>query len=383
MADLPALVGRQAELATLGAALESARAGHGCVAVVEGEAGIGKSALVSVGLTRAGAGLRVFSAGADEMDGHRPFGVVADAFGMRKGEAGARGEIATLLDGVGPAAGDPQELSFRVAEAALILVEELDEPSLVIAEDLQWADPASLVVLHRLARRVRQEPCTLVFSARPLPRRPELQRLLSGLAAEAVFINLGPLGQQATAEMIRSLIGAEPSPDLLASAAKAGGNPLYLREMVGALADDQLIEISRDGSACAPQGVRPVGLTATILGRLSFLGAETKELLSLAAVLGTRFSVEHLKLLSGLSAVALGAPLREALTARVLSEDGDQLVFRHDLIREALYAAIPEGLRASLHREAAEAMDRAGSPARKRRDKPAWSRGCKSLTSKE
>lgn len=349
----------------LGAALDSARMGQGCVAVVEGEAGIGKSALVAAALTRAGSGLRVFSAGADEMDAHRPFGVVGDAFGVRNGETGVRGEIASLLDGVGPATGNPEELSFRVAEAALSLVEELDEPSLVIAEDLQWADPASLLVLHRLARRVRQRSCTLVFSARPLPRRSELDRLLSGLAAEAIFISLGPLGVKATAEMIRSLIGAQAGPDLVASAAKAGGNPLYLREMVGALADDHLIEISCDGSARVPRGAHPAGLTATILGRLSFLGAETKELLSLAAVLGTRFSVEHLKLLSGLSAVALGAPLREALTARVLSEDGDQLVFRHDLIREALYAAIPQALRVSLHREAAEAMDRAGSPATK------------------
>lgn len=364
--DPPALVGRRAELATLGSVLAAARDGCGRVVVVEGEAGIGKSALITAALTGRDTGLRIFSTAAEEMDRHRPFGAVADAFGMHRGASGVRGEIAAALAAV-ELAGDAQGLSFRVAEAATTVLDEVGAPALVVAEDLHWADPASLAVLHRLARRVRQHSYTLVFSARPAPRSPELGHLLArdALPAGTAFIRLGPLDEAATSEIVRNLLGAAARPGLLASAAKAGGNPLYLREFVGALLENRLIEFSGDGSADAPRGAHPEGLTPTILGRLSFLDAQTKELLSLAAILGARFSVEDLKLLSGQAAVTLVAPLREALTAKVLSEDGQQLVFRHDLIRESLYAAIPAALRVALHREAAEALGRAGAPATK------------------
>ncbi|MHB2023144.1 MAG: helix-turn-helix transcriptional regulator [Mycobacteriales bacterium] len=364
--DAPELIGREAELAALGVVLEDAARGGGCVAVVEGEAGIGKSALVAAALGRSGAGPHVFSASAEEMESHRPFGVVADAFGLHPGPGGLRAEVAALLGGMGPSARDPRELSFQVAEAIATLVEELAglDGSLVVVEDLHWADPASLAVLHRLARSLPGRACSLVLTARPVPRRPELAKLLTELAARgAVCIRLGYLGEEASGDMVESLVGAEPGPDLLTWARKAGGNPLYLHELVGALIDAGYIERGADGLAHTISRDAPPSLIDAILGRLGFLGAKTKEALALASVLGSRFSVRHLSLLAGTSVVALGPALREGLAAGVLREEGEHLAFRHELIRDALYSEIPAGLRTGLHREAAGVLAQAGSPA--------------------
>lgn len=364
--DARELIGREAELALLVGVLKDTARGEGHVVVVEGEAGIGKSALVAAALGRFGDGSRVFSAGAEEMESHRPFGVVADAFELHAGQVGLRGEVAALLSRMGPGVGDPQALSFRVAEAVVTVVEELAgfEASLVVVEDLHWADPASLAVLYRLARSLPERACSLVLTTRPLPRRRELHQLLTGLTARgAIWISLGYLGEKANGDLVESLVGAQPGPDLLAWATKAAGNPLYVRELVGALVDAGYIELGSDGQAHTVGQDAPPSLTAAILERLSFLGAKTKEVLALASVVGSRFSVRDLSLVSGVSVVALGPALREALGAGVLKEEGEHLAFRHELIRDALYSDIPAGLRSGLHREAAGVLAQAGSPA--------------------
>lgn len=353
------LAGRQAELATVTDALGAASRGKGRVVVVEGEAGIGKSTLVDAALGRAGGGLRVFRAGAEEMESHRPFGVVAEAFdpGASRPEFAGQGLMA--------ARADPQSISFLVAEGIVALLEgeAPEQPKAVVVEDLQWADPASLSVLYRLGRWLPQRAATLILTARPLPRRRELAALLEDLAERADHLVLGPLAEPEANELVAALIGARPAPDLMAAAELAGGNPLYLQELIGALADEGCIEVGSDGRAHATRPLPMAGMSAAILRRLAFLSAATTELLQVAAVLGVRFRPAELAQLLSTTATSLLPCFREALTGGVLHEEGDRLSFRHELVRDALYGAVPAAVRAGLHRDAAQALAEAGAPA--------------------
>lgn len=99
-----------------------------------------------------------------------------------------------------------------------------------------------------------------------------------------------------------------------------------------------------------------------MLGRLSFLSRDAVEILGLASVLGSSFSVGRLSLMSGRPAAALWGPLREALAASVLEEHGERLVFRHDVVREALYGDLPKAVRAGLHLDMGRALAAAGAP---------------------
>lgn len=364
-----AFVGRDVELACLASALEGTTHGSGRVVVIEGEAGIGKSALVGEALSQLEARrFQVLRAGAEEMESHRPFGVLADAFGLHLGQEGLRSEVGALLFGRHPAGETPQTLAFRVGELIVALMEELvaSGPMVVVVEDLHWADPATLAILYRLARALPQLACTLVCTTRPLPRRTELEQLLGALAERrATRIEVGSLGEQATDDLVEALVGTKPGPGLAAQARKAGGNPLYLTELVGALAAEGSIDRGPDGRAEARMPNRSPSLSVLILRQLSVLGSQVKEVLGLAAILGVHFSVDDLSVISGLSVVALSPILRESLRAGVLEEAQGRLCFRHELIRDALYADIPPALRGGLHREAARALANVGSAATK------------------
>ncbi len=358
-----AFVGREAELGLLVDALDWSAPKADRVVVINGEAGIGKSALVDAALSHRGSScVRTFRAGAEEMERHRPFGVVADAFDVR---ASRGGPLADLLFGPGPVGQDSQALSFSVSEAIVALVDDLaaSGPVAVVAEDLHWADPASLIVLHRLARALPKLSCTLICTSRPHPRRPELEQLLTSMAdGGAAAVALGPLPEHTRDELVEALVGSRPGPELVAQARRAGGNPLYLTELVSGLLADGVIGIGPDGRADLAGPVRAPSLSMTILRRLSSLHAETRHLLALAAVLGSRFSVSDLSLVSGEGAVTLSPRIREALDAGVLGEDEHRLMFRHELIRDALYQDTPVAMRTALHAETARALAESGAP---------------------
>jgi DNA-binding CsgD family transcriptional regulator len=157
--------------------------------------------------------------------------------------------------------------------------------------------------------------------------------------------------------MVAEIAGAPAVPGLLAAAAGAGGNPLFVTELVRALLAQG--GVARD----APDGAvltLPARLRLTILGRLSGLSAATLQLLRSAAVLGSRFRIQELATVTGRAAFDLTAAVQEAFGHRVLVDDGTWLRFRHDLIREAVYEDSPPSVRRALHREAARRLAAAG-----------------------
>jgi DNA-binding CsgD family transcriptional regulator/tetratricopeptide (TPR) repeat protein len=367
------LVGRSAELGQIRLAVRRVAGGTGQVMLVTGEAGIGKTRVVAEGLDDARRlGVQVFRGAAEELERRRPFGAIADCLDLGGSPPDGRRAAITRLLVEDPNAhddgdwfGETPQAEFRVVEAVVALVEELSahSPVMLAVEDLQWADPSTLLVLQRLGRRVGQLPVLLVGTARPVPRSQELEGCLQGLRVSgATELLLGPLDGAAATRLVEQLVGAPPGPGLLRQVAGAGGNPLFVTELVGALQRDGSIELASDGTARLTTVGIPPSLPLLILHRLSFLAPATLELLRVASVLGSSFAVADLSVVVGRPTAGLLAALEEAIAAGILESRGELLGFRHDLIWEALYQDLPAPVRRSMHLDAGRALAAAGAP---------------------
>lgn len=362
----PALFGRADELAALSTLLsDRSRPGRLRVGVVRGEPGIGKTSLVRA--VAAAAPGRVLSAAATAIERHRPFGLLVDCLGIgpRAGSGLAR-QVAALLQQQEAALTGTGGLEHPVGETILALVEDLcgDRPLLLVLEDLHWADAASLVLVHRLSRATARLPLTLLCTARSALPRDDLGQLVEGLVTQgAVDVTLGPLPAESVAELVESLLGVAPAGELLTRLEVADGNPLFVRELVIALRDGDSLRRDEQGAATLEPDEPVPALSATVLNRLAHLDADTRDLLSLASVLGTDFSLADLLVLTDRPLAALTGPVRTSLAAGLLVENGQQLSFRHDLVRAALHDSLPAAMRAALHGEAARRMADSGAAA--------------------
>lgn len=344
----------------MAADVTSAMRGRGRLAILEGEAGIGKTRLVEEALRRSK--LVVHQAAAEELTGRRPFGVVADALGIDF-RAARIGRL--LLSAVGTGDAVAGDLEFRVTEALLAHVEDLcvEGQVALVLEDLHWADPSSLVFLHRLSRRVGELPLLVLATRRPLPEVPALDRLVAQLEGRgALRLALPPLAGGEVEAMAELVLGGPPGPRLLAHLAGASGNPLFVTELLDA-ADRSGDLVSRpEGSVDLGAEARPSPLSVVVLHRLSLLPADTLETLRLAAVLGTSFSAGDLCRVMGLTATEAARRLRPARVGGVLAESGDRFRFRHEVIHDALYHDTPEPLRRDLHLQVARMLTGSAPP---------------------
>ena len=373
LAPVPGIRGRAAEIAVLGDAVDRVVSGRPAVVLIEGEAGIGKTRLLAGVLEDArGRGMQVAAGRAEELERTRPFGLVAAAFGcVRSSPDPRRAAIAALLATHGSGDGGPitvtsdPGLRFRVVDAFADLAEELAlaGPLVIGVDDLQWADPSSLLTLAALSRRLAYLPVGLIGCLRPSPRIPELDRL-AGLLLDAGgrILTVRGLAEQAVAELVADAVAAIPGPGLLAGVSGAAGNPLFVTELLGALAQEGAIDTV--GGRAEVAGVTlPPTLRLTILRRLSFLPGDTLQALRAASILGSSFTVTDLSVTMARPALGLSVALAEGITGRVLEEYGAVIRFRHDLIRDAIYEDLPLSVRRGLHREAGRRLARTGAPA--------------------
>jgi DNA-binding CsgD family transcriptional regulator len=352
-------VGRAVELARLGDLVAEVAAGVGRALLVVGEQGVGKTALLREGLAGAEVlGCRMGWGTGDEFQQGFPLRMAAECLGQEGREA------VSGPGGWGVLAGDPV---LAGVERLLELVDRLCavSPVVVVAEDLQWADEASVLVWRRLAQAARQVPLLVVGSLRPGPAREDLAQLQRGLVAHGdAVVSLGPLPLPEVEQLASGLLGAVPGPQLAGVLARAGGNPLYVRELVEALVREGLARRADGVTELTgePGALRvPTSLVAAIAERLEVLPGNAMAVLRWAAVLGLEFSVSDLKLVSGRPTGELADMMQAAVSAGVVAEVGQRLAFRHALIRQVLYEQIPRPARETLHLEAARALAAAGA----------------------
>jgi len=232
-----ALIGRDAELATLVRLVTEVAKGRGGTVLIEGEPGIGKSALVQAALAGAAAGCQVFWGAGDELGQALPLLPLLEALRVREPSANPRqNTIVRLLRGEDNA-DRSADVPAALAEQLLALVAEqcAVRPAVLVIDDLQWADQASITLFGRLAKAVRQMPLLLIGTMRPVPQRDELLALRRAVGEDA-RLQLTGLTGAAVAELVAAQAGGEPDDKLLRLADGAAGNPLYVIELVAALA---------------------------------------------------------------------------------------------------------------------------------------------------
>jgi len=364
----PALIGRRAELADLAAAFATVRRGDPATVLLGGEAGVGKSRLAAEFADQVRAqGGRVLTGGCLELGAvglpFAPFTAVIRDLLREEGAAavggllgGRTGEIARLLpdlvaaepaEGAAPAADVyPGEGRGRLFEQLLTLVEQLAErgPVVLVIEDLHWADPSTRELLAFFISNQRVLPGVLIvatFRSDELHRTHPLRPLLAELARLAWVrrAELPRLTRGETGELLTAVLGREVEPeraDIVFT--RSEGNPLFAAELL--YCDDELPDSLRD----------------LVLARVQRLPAAAQEVLRVASAAGERAGPALLSAVNGLSDGDLEAALRPAVAENVLLALPDCYMFRHALIREAMYEDLLPGERSRVHARFAEAI---------------------------
>ncbi len=369
--DLP-FVGRDREQAVLDSALAAARAGRGSVVVLTGEAGIGKSRLVSE-LLDAAEGVEVLTVEGGRYAAATAYFAVRAPLRSLVG-AGLGDDDATVADRLRTAVqrAEPDVLPWlpllgtilgvdlpdtpevaelgaefratvRHQQAARLLAHALPGPTVLLVDDAHWLDEATCDLLGHVAAQVAERPWLVCVS-----RRPGDQGWRPDPSVDPVELALEPLSDEESAQLLRAVADERPLVPSARSvlAARAAGNPLFLRELLDAVAD---------GGDGTDLGVLPDTLEEVIGATVDQLDRAERELLRVAAVLGSRFEVDTL-------AAMLGQPVdtvstRLARIGRFLSADGPGTMrFLHGLVRDVAYEGLPFRRRRVLHGRAGDVL---------------------------
>jgi DNA-binding CsgD family transcriptional regulator len=360
----PVLVGRSGQLSALDSARAEAGRGSPSAVIVGGEAGVGKSRLVSEFADRSrGAGARVLTGGCLELgaDGlpFAPFTAVLRELVRGLGAAGvaellpagATRELARLLPEFGEPAGaqDPGEARARLFEQMLILFGRLAEagPVVLVVEDMHWADRSSRDLLGYLIRNQPSAEALLIvatYRSDDLHRAHPLRPLLAELdrIGWVTRMHLGRLTRQDTGQLVAQITGRNPEDELLAAVyQRSQGNPLFVEALLG---------------GGEPASGLPESLHDLLVASVRRLPEETQEVVRIASAGGERTGHGLLAAVTGLDGAALARALRPAVAANALLTDSDGYVFRHALIREAVHEELLPGERGQVHRRFAEAI---------------------------
>jgi DNA-binding CsgD family transcriptional regulator len=355
----PSLRNRQSQLDLLRGQLKALSAGRGSVVLVTGSAGVGKTTLLAGAASLAAdAGIPVFWGGGDPATRAVPLGAILEAL------------VSTDDPPVDPAR--LYELG-KSPDQRFWLLRELQEalevaahrtPLLIVVDDLHWADAASASAVATLSRRLATHRIGWLLALR---RRELADAALDAAArleaAGASEIRLGPLDEAAVAQVTRDILGGEPDEALREVLGRAEGQPFLLTELLRGLRTERLVTVD-GGTARLAAGVRlPRRLVGSVAGQLARLTVPARDIVEMASVLGNSFSLDELADLLVRPPLALRGEIREALATGLLTEKGDRLGFRHDLVRDAVDASLPKAVRSSMRRTAVEVMLQHGASA--------------------
>ncbi len=352
------MVGRDGELGRLLTLLDDAEAGRSVVALVSGDAGVGKTRLIGeVTRLAAGRGFTVLSGQCAELGDSVPYLPLADALRGAAQSTGVRDALSSrpalgrLLPegGEGPIADSDRSGLARqqMFGGVLGLLAELAAaaPVLLVLEDLHWADASTRDLVTFLSRMLHRERVALIGSYRTddLHRRHPLRPVVAELLRlpSVIPVDLAPLDPSALAEHLTATApGRIDATELNNIVTRAEGNAYYAEELLAA-------SVTSDSTQ---HSTLPAGLAALLLDRVEQLSDAAQQVLRAAAVAGRKADDELVRALSGLEAAEYEGAVREAVTHQLLVPHGTEgYVFRHALLREAVYADLLPGERTRLH----------------------------------
>jgi predicted ATPase/DNA-binding CsgD family transcriptional regulator len=317
------LLERDLFLRELETALKDAVAGQGCVALVSGEAGIGKTSLVDHFTRDHHVSVRVLWGACDLLFTPRPLGPLHDI------AIQLEGELPALLHSDGD----------RQAIFSASLREMQRCPSIIVFEDVHWADEATLDLIKYLSRRIQLTPSLLILTFRDdeLTAEHPLRLVLGDLPRSLTLrLALHPLSPDSVSALAHAFQHEEPIDDLYAI---TGGNPFFVTEVLAS------------GDASVPATVRDAVLT-----RAARLSPEAREVLDAASVVPARIEIELLKSVLSPSASAM----EECLERGMLRIEGSSLMFRHELARRALEDALAPSRKQNLHQRVLQVLSQRG-----------------------
>ena len=384
------MVGRDRQLDSLRRAFDGVTADRAChLFTILGTAGVGKSRLVEEfikdvagravvlrgrclsygrGITfwpvaevvRGAAGLQDF----DQSEAVER--KIADLLAGDEYAAAIANRLAQVI-GVASGSAPPEEAQWAVRRLLEILGAR--EPVVVVFDDIHWGEPAFLDLIDQVADTARDAPIVLVCTA-----RPEFLDSRAGWAGgkmNATSILLEPLSDAQSESLISHLLGATDLADDVRTriVQAAEGNPLFVEQMLAMLIDDGLVH-SVDGHWVATSDqldvTVPPTIAALLSARLDRLSSEERDLIGRASVVGKVFyRGAVMELSSEPVRVRIDALLQALVRKDLIRSDRstlpgeDAFRFRHILVQESAYGALPKGVRATLHEQCADWMERA------------------------
>ncbi len=381
----PIIVGREPELAALSNAIAQAAAGQGCLALLVGEAGVGKSRLVAEIRQQAlGQAYTIMQGRCFEPDATLPYAGLIDMLRAWLGPLSPAAasvalgpmaphlisllpEYATLLPQPNMIALDPQQERQRILQAFVQLIgqQAMHNPLLVVIEDLHWSDGTTLDTLLALARRLHEWPILVLATCRENQTNTELMLLLETLERErlATLLPIAPLDFEQTDAMLRAIFHQNRPirGDFLSVLYNlTEGNPFYVEEVLKALvAGGDIYRTNErwERKALADLSI-PRSLRAAVQRQLAELDPQTRELVRVAAVTGRRFDIALIRQITGMSEVALVSTLRALIDSQLFVEEtADRYAFRHALTQAVLYTDLLARERRILHMQIATALE--------------------------
>jgi tetratricopeptide (TPR) repeat protein/class 3 adenylate cyclase/tRNA A-37 threonylcarbamoyl transferase component Bud32 len=385
---LTPFTGRGAELAMLEKIVSESQAGRGRIAVVVGDAGIGKSRIVHELRERVRtSGVRVLNGRCKSYGGVSPYlpivEILGDALGARRGDdpAPVVARVREIDPGLEPfipfylhllsvpseefpvprhLQGEHLHAAMLDAVAALLTAAAQDASLLLLLEDWHWADEASREVLHRIAEVVDSHPLAVVVATRPEAG------IVAELAGKSTVVQLEPLERPAAAVLLRALLGADRiSEDLVSRVQeRTGGNPFFLEQVALTLQEENALVTTGGETVLARdiEGLRlPVTVQAVIRARLDRLDGDAREVLRVASVIGREFGrglliaavPRHLDTPRALERLRNAALIQQI---RVVPEPVYR--FKHVLTQDVAYDSLLEHQRKAAHLAIGRALER-------------------------
>lgn len=356
------LVGREQILSRLDDLLARALDGQRVTVLVSGEAGIGKTSLlrtVTAAATEQGAQSSWgASTDVDGAPGHWPWTQVLNGLVRAIGTDEARrlaGDDAALLATIVPSLGEASH-GEATDRARLLLLDATtrfldtlaaERPLVVVLDDLQWADESSLALFDFVARAPGRSGVCLIGAYRHDELNVSARERLSVLISHSHHLHVQGLDAGSVHDLVERLFGGPVDPSMTkAIHLRTGGHPFFVREVA-------LFTHHAGGNVeRIPSAVRDV-----IERRIGRLPGPTREVLEVAAVIGSSLLADVVASALGISTLAVEAAARDAVDAGVLAATGEGLRFTHDLLREAILDRLDAPRRVALHQAIGRALE--------------------------